>query len=649
MCGIASIAGHADEAALRRMTAMLRHRGPDDGAVWLSPDGSAGLGHRRLRVIDLSPEARQPMRTPDGRFTLVYNGEIFNFRELRAVVEKQGVIFRTRSDAEVLLHAFARYGEAVLGRLVGQFAFAVWDERERSLFAARDHLGVKPLYYALVDGSLFLASEAKALLAVHPTLRRPRWDLLPQYLAFLWVPGEETMFDGIRKLEPGCWMRFRDGRLETGCYWDVSSIDPPSVPASPAERSEAFRALFEEAVASQLVSDVPLGLLLSGGLDSTAVLAAVQRSMRNIVAFTATYEERNRSEDVFEDDLPFARRAAERFGARLVVRRVESDVLALLREAVWHLDEPLGDPTVVTNLALTRAAKSDLTVLLSGLGADEILAGYPRHLAVYYQHLFRAVPRPVYTSARRFLRFLRTAGLFPIERTRRADTLLDHAFKPFPESFLGYVTYFDAESRERLIANGPWKMGMDVYVHHRRSLESEAGRSLLTRMLIADLQTFLPCLNLANLDKTSMANAVEMRVPFLDHRLVEFALALPDEDRISGLVRKAILRRAYRGTIPDDILARKKTGYSPPVRAWVRRVLKDEIREILFDRGSLTRKIWKEGELARLFDENEKGFADHSMKIWTLLTFEIWNRIFIEEWVEPAETEREPLPRVPGA
>lgn len=639
MCGISGIVGRVDEHELRRMTQFLYHRGPDDGAVWLSPSGAAGLGHRRLRIIDLTDAARQPMRSQDGRHTLVYNGEIFNFQELRRDLEGRGHTFRTRSDSEVLLAAWVQWGDGLLQRLVGQFAFAVWDETERALFAARDHLGVKPLYYTRENDGLLFASEIKALLAARPALRTARREALPGYLAYLWNAGDETFFPGVYRLAPGCWLRYRNGELHTGEYWNPADAARRSVQGNDTQRAAEFRARFGDAVVSQLASDVPLGLLLSGGLDSTALLAAIHAAGSTVRALTATYTPESRARDVFDDDLPFAREAAVRFDTPLDVRALDADVPALLARAVWHLDEPLADPTVVTNLALTAAAKSDMTVLLSGMGADEILAGYPRYPAAM---LAGRIPGagPLLRGAARAAAALEKRGGLSAGTARRAQFLAAHADKPFFERFLGYSTYWDAAGQNELFARDLAVTDHDLSAAHRRIFEHHADLSPLTRLLIVDLRLFLPHLNLENMDKTSMANAVEMRVPFLDHRLVEFALALPDGDKLRGTTRKHVLRRAFRSEIPQSILHRRKTGYSPPVRSWVRTTLREEMRDVLFSAQARGRGLWNAPVLERCFHENDEGTRDHSMKLWQLYVLEHWFRTFIDTF--PAEPPHDP-------
>ncbi|PLX23248.1 MAG: asparagine synthase (glutamine-hydrolyzing) [Ignavibacteria bacterium] len=647
MCGIAGMIGSVDEQALRVMTQMLVHRGPDDGAVWTGPE--AGLGHRRLKIIDLSDNARQPMLSSDGRWVLAFNGEIFNYRELRSELIAAGYQFRSESDSEVLLHACVEWGDKVTDRLVGQFAFAFYDTVERRLLLVRDHLGIKPLYYTEHNETLYFASEAKALAAVLPQTRQPDFRLLPRYLAFLWIPGNETLFSGISKLEPGTRAVWRDGRLMTTRYWDPvarwKQIAQTSLGRE--EREEELRSLLGNAVREQLVSDVPLGLLLSGGVDSTIMLAEMSAHGNVPQAFTATYTRESRARDVFQDDLPYARMAAEAFGVSLDEGVLEAAVSDLLPEAVWHCDEPLADPTIVTNLALTRLARKNMTVLLSGMGADEIFAGYPRYPAVLLGESMRWLPAPLMRAASVGVSAAMRSGLLSAERGRRPAQLLAHLHRPFRDRFLGYSSYWREQEIHALLTSDLQRHADEesLYGFHNELFAQADGLSPLSRMLAVDLCTFLPELNLENMDKTSMANAVEMRVPYLDHRLVEYSMMLPDEDKIRGRdERKVLLRSAWKGRIPDQILQRPKTGYSPPVRGWMRDSLREYTREILLGETARARGLFSSARIEHMIDANAEGRSEHGMQLWTLLVFEHWMQQFADhrDWTPTADPDALP-------
>ncbi|MCZ7558271.1 MAG: asparagine synthase (glutamine-hydrolyzing) [Bacteroidia bacterium] len=652
MCGIAGMFGRSDERQLRVMTQMLRHRGPDGGAVWFGDD--VGFGHRRLKIIDLSEAAAQPMLSADGRCALTFNGEIFNYRELRTQLRGLGYAFRTESDSEVLLAACMHWGQRVVEHLVGQFAFAYADAGSGLRMLVRDHLGVKPLYYAENGDTLYFASEAKAILAVLPGTREPDWRHFPKYLTFLWVPGEDTLFRDVRKLSPGSMLIERAGRWTVRSYWNPVEtwLGAEQSTATEAERDEQLRVLLGEAVQSQLVSDVPLGLLLSGGLDSTILLSAMAGRGRTPEAITATYSSESRARDVFDDDLPYARSAAGAFGADLREALIDADVVSLLPEVLWQLDEPLADPTVITNFILTRQAKATHTVLLTGMGADEIFAGYPRYAATMLGEMLRTVPPGMTRFAARAVRWLVDKGVVPLEQARRPMQLLDQLDKPFEERYIGYSSYATSDTLRSLLsaqARHPGECGI-VFDQHRELLRKSAKLSPLSRMLATDLMTFLPKLNLENMDKTSMAHAVEMRVPFLDHRLVEFAMTLPDSDKLGAKgERKAILRRAFANAIPDAILRRPKTGYSPPVRGWMRDSLREFTEDMLCSEDACSKDLFQPAELRRIMEENRTGKRDHSLQLWAILTFEVWLRSVAQrqDWTPPVDPKLLPVIQQP--
>ncbi len=652
MCGIAGMIGAVDERSLRVMTQMLRHRGPDGGAIWLGDD--VGFGHRRLKIIDTSDRARQPMLSEDGRFALTFNGEIFNYRELRAELQGHGHRFRSDGDGEVLLYACMQWGERVAEHLVGQFAFAFHNARDGSTLLARDHLGVKPLYLAEANGVLYFASEAKALVSVLPSSRAVDWDALPGHVAFLWTSGEHTLFKGIQRLEPGTQLLRRGGRSTIWRYWDlIEKWKAARESPLPAERrDEMLAVVLDEALRSQLVSDVPLGLLLSGGLDSTILLALMAKAGQAPEALTATYSASSRSRDVFEDDLPYAERAADTFGARL--RRIElrdeaDDIIRLLPDVLWHLDEPLADPTVVTNYALAAAAKPTHTVLLSGMGADELFAGYPRYPAALLGERLRALPGALFPAAAGTFRALVRSGLLPLTRTRRAMQFLSHAGKPFEERFIGYSSYFSSEELSGLFSPDLFSGNAvaSAFTRHRSVLRETTGLSPLSRMLATDAVTFLPRLNLENMDKTSMAHGVEMRVPFLDHRMVEFCMTLPDADKLgSRAERKVALRRAFAPMLPADIVRRPKTGYSPPVRGWMRDSLRQYTEDTLLSPGAHTAGLLRQDAVRRMLTENTAGHRDWALQLWMLLTMEIWLEVLADNTWWSAADDTETLPRI---
>ncbi|MAT40656.1 MAG: asparagine synthase (glutamine-hydrolyzing) [Ectothiorhodospiraceae bacterium] len=640
MCGIAGIIGQVDERRLREMTQRLYHRGPDGGAIWLAKAGGAGLGHRRLSIIDPTPSGTQPMVTRDGRYILTYNGEIFNYRDLREELEKQGCRFASDTDSEVLLYAYAYWGEAALELLNGQFAFAIWDNRERKLFAARDRLGIKPLYYAVHDTTLYFASEAKAIAAVLPHTRQANLDALPAFLAFRWNPARETFFQGIDKLQPGECLAFHDGELRIRRYYDLAERirETPQRQWSPEECRERLSA----AANSQLVSDVPLGLLLSGGLDSTILLSEIAATTP--ATLTAAYPEKATKEDVFDADASYARLAAERFGSRHSEILLDSDIVDQIETVVYHLDEPLADATPITNYEVTRKAREQLTVLLTGMGADEIFAGYPRIAAAMAGERLRTVPGWLFSLSAGLLRLGLRTPFLKLRDARRWLLFFEHLKRALPERYLGYSSYLSDGEIRKLLVSSP---GHSAYTFAESLLDQSADLGKLNSILYTDAMTFLPCLNLETMDKTSMANSVEMRVPFLDHTFVEYAFSLPDDAKLQGRNTKTGLYEAYAGRLPEEILQRSKTGYSPPLRGWVRNELAGWVRDLLTSSTFRERGLFDSTAVDTLLRENEAEYRDVSLNIWTLCIFEVWQQVFIDGDLPELQHNPEELQTIP--
>ncbi|NOY07064.1 MAG: asparagine synthase (glutamine-hydrolyzing) [Chlorobi bacterium] len=638
MCGIAGIVGNADPNVIQKMTNIMIHRGPDDGGYWFDRDEDIALGHRRLSIIDLRSEARQPMWDTSGRFVLVYNGEIFNYRNLRNQLISKGYSFRTESDTEVVLNGFSQWGREVVHRLEGQFAFAVWDRRDRTLFAARDPLGVKPFMYARRKDGLLFASEAKALFQADASLSAPAYEYLAYYLSFAWTPHPFSFFNGVAKLSPGHFLEWKNGEINIEQYWDVPIV--PEAEQRAIDADELYD-LVRQATRSQLVADVPVGLFLSGGLDSTGLLECIRGAEPPVRIFTAAYSEEQREGDVFEEDSVYARMAAEQMRLPISELRINPDVACDLPEVVFHLDEPLADPTVIVNYRLTREAASQTKVLLSGMGADEIFAGYPRHVAV---HALEFLPEWMRRSFHQMSKLIpgslddRTMG----GRARRLKLLAAHTDKGAFHRFMGFSVFFQQDEINRMLL--PEIRGMqpvDGYDIHQSLYENGKETTLLQRLLYLDQKLFLPCLNLENSDKTSMANSVEMRVPYLDKALVERVAAIPDRQKINGLTRKSILRKAFNGKIPDAIIRRKKTGFNPPVRSWIRNKLKEYLHDVFSSSSFRQRDLYDLRMVEKLVDDNERGIQDNALKIWALLVLETWHRVFVDQ--PPAEPRDEEL------
>lgn len=624
MCGIAGLWGRASHPVLEAMLAQIAHRGPDGSGVEIS--GGIGLGHRRLAIIDLSPAGRQPMASSDRSVWITFNGEIYNYRELRRELQSRGHAFRSSSDTEVIIAAYREWGERCVERLNGMFAFAIWDSSRRRLFLARDRLGVKPLYYADTPLGFAFASEVKALL---PAGLVPEVDLaaLNKYLTFLWVPDPDTIFKGVSKLPPAHWMVVDEsGKRELKEYWDINFHEDFTL----SERQWADRLLrqMRKSVQSQLVSDVPLGAFLSGGIDSSSIVALMSERER-VHTYTVGFSRQDLAYDIVPDDLKYAREVGRLFQTDYHEAEMKPEVMSLLPRLVWHMDEPIADPAIITSYLICKAARETLTVLLSGMGGDEVFAGYPRHLAVRLAELYNLAPRWFADAVTARLPASVPGSFNAVFRNLKK--LAKSAAKPFEERYLGFGTYFTDEEKSRLFTPelNEALTGMDAYDRHRYYFQRVEREHWVNRMLYIDLKLFNPCLNLAYTDKTSMAASLEVRVPLLDHELVELAASIPARLKLRGFTRKYILKRAVEPLLPRGIIHRKKAGFTAPLRAWLRRDLSEMVEDLLSTERVRARNYFNPSEVRRLIDDNNSGKEDNSLKILQLLVLELWHEQFL--------------------
>ncbi|HVG21723.1 MAG TPA: asparagine synthase (glutamine-hydrolyzing) [Blastocatellia bacterium] len=644
MCGIVGSVNWADVESLARMNNVQAHRGPDDDGLWearLPEGGIVGLGSRRLAILDVSPAGHMPMSTPDGRLTMTYNGEVYNSPSLRRDLESKGYRFRSRGDTEVVLYLYQEYGPESLRRLNGMFALAIWDDERKELFFARDHFGIKPLYYCHQNDRLAFASEIKALLEVPGMPRRINFQALHQYLTFLWVPDPLTMFDEVVKLPAGHYALYRDGRLRVESYWDLRFPGADHVfKSSEAELAEELRGRFSRSVKAQLLSDVPVGSFLSAGLDSSSIVAAMSEADSEPTrTYTIAFPQKYRRGEITLDDTDVARRTASHFGCDHTEIVVEPDVTDLLPRLVYHMDEPVADPAIITAYLVNREARKTVTVLLSGVGGDELFAGYRKHAAYEMVRRYQRIPgvlrqklieplvlalpslrgTPVKGHVRLGKKMARSGSLSPREYFLMNSTYLTDGQK---------ATLYAPGVSERVNGGGAWSRHLDYF-------EQVRDADFLNQMLYLDTKAFMASLNLTYNDKMSMASSVEVRVPFLDWELAEWvAWNVPPGLKLHNGTTKHILREAMRPALPAEVLTQKKAGFGAPSDYWLANDLKEMVDDLLNENNLRRRELFNPPAVRKLIDEQRSGRQDWSAQVWQFLTLELWMRTFLDQPVK---------------
>ncbi|OLC28321.1 MAG: asparagine synthase (glutamine-hydrolyzing) [Armatimonadetes bacterium 13_1_40CM_64_14] len=597
------------------MCAALIHRGPDDEGCYVGQ--GVGLGMRRLSIIDLAG-GHQPLCNEDGSVWVVFNGEIYNFRELRHELEGRGHRFTTETDTETIVHLYEEYGPHCVTRLRGMFAFALWDARRQQVVLARDRLGIKPLYYAEASGRLVFASELKAILQLPGIERRLNWYAVQHLFTWLTTPAADSILEGIRKLEPGHILIARYGGaplLER--YWDVRS--EPDYGHSEGYFVERLRELLHEAVRLHLVSDVPLGAFLSGGIDSSSVVAMMARAgSRPVKTFSIGFADQDYSE------LHYARLIANAFGTDHHELVLEPDVIEDLDELTWFLDEPFGDSSAIPTYMVSKLAAQHVTVVLSGDGGDELFAGYDRYLVEERERRLRFIPDPL-RGALRTMTTLLPPGL-------RGRNFLQHILLPYPERYLDAIALFGEAKQRALFRPDVLELvaGHDPWAATARRLSDGDGH-WLSALQDLDLHTYLPLDILTKVDRMSMAHSIEARPPLLDHKLVEFAATIPPELKLHEGVTKGIFKRAVRGILPDQVIDRPKRGFAIPLGRWFKGQLHQFVRELLLSETSRNRGIFNPNHIEDLTRRRGRGrTTDLDLELWTLISFELWCRTFLD-------------------
>jgi len=624
MCGICGKltldqAYAVDAGLIRKMTGIIRHRGPDDEGYYDSPQ--IGLGHRRLSIIDLAT-GKQPITNEDGSLWVVFNGEIYNYAELRETLISSGHVFKTRTDTEVIVHLYEEHGEDFLSKLRGMFAIALWDEKEKVLILARDRVGIKPLYYCVTDKALLFASEIKSILVDESVDRVVNPGGIDTFLTYYYMPGNETLFKNIYKLSPGHYLVARKGRVEIKQYWDLNFCEQPGRVSFSDARDQVVE-LLRETVRGHMMTDVPLGFLLSGGVDSTALLSfAAKETNMGISTFTIGFEGNN-----FADERVYARLAAKEFGTRHYDMTMgATNFLDFLPKFVWHMEEPVCEPPAIALYYISRLAKEHVKVLISGEGGDEAFAGYQNYRnTVWLERLKRFAPR----RHRALSFFLSRAGVFgPFKRLSKYAPLVNVPLERYyysrtatPYSFfnLNYSDLYTPTFKEEIDkAHSTW-IALSLFENVRDCHD-------LNKMLYVDTKTWLPDDLLVKADKMTMANSLELRVPFLDHKVLEFAASLPPEFKLKGIETKYILKKAFKEKVPIEILKRKKTGLPVPYAHWMANDLREWVRDVLFDRKTLERGYFNKKAVEGILNNSEKL----PKEVFSLLTLELWHRAFID-------------------
>ena len=642
MCGIAGLIDRNPEARIGAMLQAIEHRGRDDEGVWTSqPINDGGqrvcFGHRRLSIIDTSSAGHQPMLSHDGRFVVMLNGEIYNYRELRTELSTTGHQFRTHTDTEVLLTAWAEWGEKSLDRLNGMFAFALWDDKEHTMYLVRDRVGIKPLYYASghdARAPLAFASEIKSILATG--IVKPELDLsaLHQFLTFLWAPDPNTLFKGINTVPPGHFVKVRSGEVTLHEWWDIS-FDEIEEGRSDEWWQQKVLETLDRVVKLEMVADVPLGSFLSGGVDSSSIVAMMKQHSngRPVGTYAIGIEAEDLRYDIIPDDVQWARRVNQQLATDYHEIMLKPQVAALLPKLVYHMDEPPIDMAIPSYL-VSRAARESMRVMLSGMGGDEVFAGYPRQMAMKIAGAFDPVPellrRPLMKTVAAVL-----PGGIPGPLTaplRNAKKFARSAALEFQERYLGFETYFTDEAKLRLYTDDLREAtrGLDAYAAHRRYFERASNAAPLNQLLYVDLKTFLPCLNLMTTDKTAMAANLEVRVPFLNVEMLNLAARMPPDLKLRGLKRKYILKRAAEKLLPREVVWRKKAGFGAPIRSWLRGALQPMVNDLLSEETVRRRGLFRPEEVRRIIDLNLSGREDYNLQVFQLLNLELWHRAFID-------------------
>lgn len=629
MCGICGTVGYnknttIEESSIRKMCDAMKHRGPDDEGIFVDRNNPAvGLGHRRLSIIDLSQSGHQPMTNEDGSVWIVFNGEIYNFKELRSDLEKRGHKFKSNTDTETIVHLFEDYGAECVNYLRGMFAFAIWDKRKMALLLARDRIGKKPLLYCKQGESFYFASEFTSLLASEGVEKRINRQALDYYITFGYIPAPLTIYENVFKLQPAHVLILKENDITLRRYWqpDYSS----KINISEEEAATRLLTLLKEAVKIRLYSEVPLGAFLSGGIDSSTVVGLMSQLSVRIKTFSIGFDEKDYSE------LKFAKNIADKFGTQhneFVVRPNALEVLPLLVE---RYGEPYADSSCIPTYYLCRETRKYVTVALNGDGGDELFAGYERYQAMLISGIYGKAPKLIKKICSGLGQIL-PDSVDQKNKLRRLKRFIEAADLPLKSRYTRWISVFDTELKEGLYSKDfmmslPVDRNPDLVTYY---LDHPKVSGLLDALLKTDTFSYLPGDLLVKVDIASMANSLEARSPFLDHKVIEFAASLPEGYKMKGLIKKYILKKAITGFIPGENIHRQKMGFGMPIGKWFRQDLKDFLTDTLLSGASLKRGYFKPGVVQSMINEHLTGKRDFAFQLWSLLMLELWHRRFYD-------------------
>lgn len=637
MCGIAGLIHQNPENHIEAILKSIEHRGYDNEGVFISQTFGneqlkTCLGHRRLSIIDTSSAGHQPFFSANKRFVFTYNGELYNYLDIKKELEAKGYQFRTDSDTEVLINAFQEWGTDCLAKLNGMFAFAVWDEQEKTLTLVRDRAGIKPLYYAKVDDKFVFASEIKAILA--SKLIRPELDHegLHQFLTFLWTVPPHTLFKGIYQLPPAHFLVWKNGEISVKEWWDLDFSREEKGKSENYWREQVLETL-DKSVLLEMIADVPLGAFLSGGVDSSAIVALMTKHAKNISTYTTGISAEDLQFDIIPDDVEWSRKVAEILPIDYHETLLTPDLTELLPKLVYHMDAPVIDMAIPSFL-ISEQARTTQKVMLSGMGGDEVFAGYPRQMAMKLAGMTDFIPSAVRKPLMKTVDSMLYGGkkgkfTAPL---RNAKKFARSAGEDFEQRYLGFGTYFSDEMKSRLYSANlrDNQKNFDAFRYHKKYFENCKNDSPLNRLLYVDFKTFMPALNLDTTDKTSMAANLEVRVPFLNHEIVSLSERIPADLKIKGIKRKYILKKVAESILPKEVIWRKKAGFGAPIRSWLRTSLKPMIDDLLSEETVKRRGLFEPNEVQRIIELNQSGREDFNLQVFQLLNLEIWMQQFLD-------------------